>query len=284
MLLISIISISAKPSQANQEEDKMGASQSKLSFEELSVNDISTFVTGLGGKYASYGDVLEENAVDGEFLASLQDDADVKEAMESLDIKHFVHQRILLKEWRKACKANQRQQERTVEDVDVHTGQEIELQTTRTEDTSTMVDYWSSTSSLDDAGSNSADGDDNNKLVPSKEVVLTIESLELQEGGLAADSKELEPFKKVATRALEDLKATCSAVNLVSLQSQGHNALYSKIISPSTGETMGLRAHADGTNVVSVCRGAVLSETDDFVSVPIPHEISKGFGMKEAAK
>ena len=63
----------------------MGSSQSKLSNQQalgdLSVEEISSFVTRLGAKYESYGDAIAENAVDGEILASIHKEEEMKEKM-----------------------------------------------------------------------------------------------------------------------------------------------------------------------------------------------------------
>ena len=84
----------------------MGTTQSRSStLGELPVEDISSFVSGLGAKYKVYGEAISANAVDGELLASLdvEQDADaVEEIMECLEITNFLHRCILLKEWKKA--------------------------------------------------------------------------------------------------------------------------------------------------------------------------------------
>ncbi|CAB9516968.1 expressed unknown protein (Partial), partial [Seminavis robusta] len=261
----------------------MGSSQSKLAsspLEEISLDDISSFVVSLGIKYQGYGDAIVENAVDGELLATLEDDAEVKETLECLEITNFLHQRVLLKEWRKAKKASALVKERNKlehsssdEEGDIHKGREIETQTVAT-GTSSMGDLT--------AASESSSSD---KLFPSDEVVRVLEELELQEEdhGLTVESKELEPYQKVANRALEDLNGNFGAVNLVSTQSAGHNSLCLSFYSPD-GDIQATRHHIDGENDISVCRSVILGSNEDFAQFDIPEDICKKYGMAGAAR
>ena len=267
----------------------MGASNSKISspllspardLQELSADDIGTFVVRLGAKYQSYGTVITENAVDGELLVALEDDAAFKETLECLDINNGLHQRVLLKEWRKATNRKQPTH-------DPHKIREIDLQTSKTEVTSDIES--SSTSSgknMNNEKEDEKEDDTAGILGPPEAVVKAIRALEFQEDehDLTADSKELKPFKKVASRALEDLKATFGAVNLVSLKSQGHTSLCTTLQSPESGDTIGMRIHADGVQDKSICRGIVLNSTDDFVNLDIPDELCKDYGFQEPAR
>ena len=83
----------------------MGAAESSISdrgMQDLSAKDVSQYITQLGKNFQTYGDAVEENAVDGELLASMIDPEEMRQALDCLGITNFLHRRILLKEWSKA--------------------------------------------------------------------------------------------------------------------------------------------------------------------------------------
>ena len=77
----------------------MGASHSSsiTPLEQLTVEEVKNFVLQLGCKYEVYGDTIAGNAVDGELLASLETDEELKETLACLEITNFLHQKKLLK-------------------------------------------------------------------------------------------------------------------------------------------------------------------------------------------
>ena len=73
----------------------MGSSHSTAStpLRELTVKDVEEFVQRLGSKYEVYGETISGNAVDGELLASLETEAEMKETKACLEITNFLHQK-----------------------------------------------------------------------------------------------------------------------------------------------------------------------------------------------
>ena len=68
----------------------MGANQSRV-LDELSSEEVSAFVQSLGkkGQYAAYAEAIDSNAVDGEVLASIEEE-EMKETLECLkDCAHL---------------------------------------------------------------------------------------------------------------------------------------------------------------------------------------------------
>jgi hypothetical protein len=189
----------------------------------------------------------------------------VKETMECLGITNFLHQRVLLKEWRKAKNSG-------AAELGILCGMDIDTRTTVT-GVSTLGDLRTSTCATS-----------SKKLAPSEIVLQTVEALELPEDdSLTVGSEVLLPYRKVAVRALEDLKSKFAAVNLVSLQSQGHNSLCTVFRSPEGG-IEAARVHADGVQDISFCRSVILESEEDFVQIEIPEEVSVMYGMTEAAR
>ena len=289
----------------------MGTSQSKLSaspsLDELSVDDISSFVTGLGAKYEVYGEAIMENAVDGEVLASLDVEKDaeaVKETFECLEITNFLHRRVLTKEWKKARAA---MMDASKEGTKITQGQ---TPLTRSETSYTQgsvasdltVDTAEMTADPSSAGSSrrgsSIQVTDQSGLVGSDEpdgppLAITLEqkqvlaALELPQSIdlLPVDSEELDCYRQTAIQVQAGLHSNMSAVNLLSLEGdKGVNCLSSQVSSPDGHDICGSRMHFDQPEDREICRRFILGSNEDFHVEDIPLDVSKAFGMEEPAR
>lgn len=293
----------------------MGASQSKshasASLDELSADDVSNFVMGLGGKYKVYGEAITSNAVDGEILASLDVDNDeeaVKETFECLEITNFLHRRVLVKEWKKAKAAMMmNNSEGNLEGPGGKKQMQLQLArsetgytlasdiTTETADMTAAVSSMEGSSrrsvspltvaDLGDSGS-SCVGPDGPPLTISLQHKQALEALELPQSLdlLPADSKVLDSYRETATHVRKALNAKIGAVNLLSTgEGKGVNSLATVVDLPD-GTELATRLHFDQPEDMEICRSLLLTSEEDFHVIDIPEAISQANGMSGRVK
>lgn len=296
----------------------MGSSQSKLSsrpLQELSVEDVSNHVTNLGVKYQKYGDAIAENAVDGEVLASIQDQEEMKETMECLEITNFLHQKVLLKEWNRAkqimdgSKTTKLERGETV--ASITDASEITLDTalSTTVGSVGIPNYARRLPLEEETPEQEVPQQPQQEPQPvrrmprtptappavpitiSVEHQRTIEPLLLPKSPelLPPESDELEPFRQLAKQVLRDLHGSIAETNILDVSHfenrKGMNNL-ATAFPPEVQATLPakMRCHFDQPDDLEVCRRFVLGQNEEYYEEFVPREVAIANGLQECGR
>ena len=258
----------------------MGASQSKL--EDVNIDAIKAHVAKLGAKYHAYGEAIDDNAVNGEVLAAITSEEEMKETLSCLDIKNFLHQKVLINEWKKALL----DQDKT---GIVITGKQstslgragsmgdasgLTLET----DLSTSMGSGSSRPHVQLVEAVSAQAPaakmpteprapPDLPLIISLEHQRVIEPLHLPKPKelLPPESSELAPFRELAKQVLADLHCSIAETNLLDISHfenrKGMNNLATAF--PPGSDLPAMRCHFDQPDDLEVCRRFVLGQNEE---------------------
>lgn len=297
----------------------MGTSQSKLSsrpLQELSVEDVSKHVTNLGVKYQKYGDAIAENAVDGEVLASIQDQEEMKATMECLEITNFLHQKVLLKEWNRAKEATST----TSKTTKLERGETVSSITDASEITldtalstaigsGSVANYARRLPSEEEETPEQEEPRQPQQEQPVRRMPRTpgappavpctisvehqraIEPLQLPKSPelLPPDSDELEPFRQLAKQVLRDLHGSIAETNILDISHfenrKGMNNL-ATAFPPEVQATLPakMRCHFDQPNDLEICRRFVLGQNEEYYEEFIPREVAIANGLQECGR
>lgn len=279
----------------------MGTTQSRL--QDISVEEISSFVTNLGDKYHEYGKSVSSNAVDGELLMEIEDVDEFKETLRCLDITNFLHQKVLTKEWKKAKTATYALEGTKVSNskpapatglqrsVTVFTNSDASELTMETGLSTSQSNTQMSSSSQSDYCRRIEDQEAQGPLISSLEQRQSLEALDIPRSidVLPPGDPFLEPFHQLASQALGDLKGSFAQVNILDAgveegvaagsYPKGINNLATAM--PATLKTP-MRLHFAGPDDLEICRTFILGSDEDFHLQDVPMEVSSAFGMTEA--
>ncbi|CAB9526597.1 Putative serine/threonine-protein kinase/receptor [Seminavis robusta] len=283
----------------------MGASNSKL--EDLSVEDICEYVTQLGSKYKSYGEAINSNALDGEILASMELDEEMKETMECLEITNFLHQRVLLKKWRKAKEVTG---ENAPEGKSLPSAAGVKPELARSSTTfSAQTD--ASEITLDTAMSTAVSSSNYTRRMEDQQdederywgppcppapvpvgLVVSVEqqqlvdtfSLPKSEDLLPADSQDLHPFRRIAEQCLGDMRSSVAEVNLLDTTHFEDKSGMNNLAVVWPGQETPVRMHFDKPGDWDACRRFILGSDEDFYMEDCAKEIAQELGFKEPAR
>jgi len=290
----------------------MGASHSSsiTPLEQLTVEEVKNFVLQLGCKYEVYGDTIAGNAVDGELLASLETDEELKETLACLEITNFLHQKKLLNEWNKAKAAAGARRGETAKEL-----KETSFSRSRSSFTAhTLTDVSEvtmdspasvrSTTSRSGFASSSQGSLEVRRLSPEPEeeeekeevekvnnihypvpVPLVVSSRQLETvksfhlpKTAPLDSPELEPFHQMATEVFTGVEGSVySGVSLLDPDGGiGVNGLSTILQGDSDQDPLKrARVHFDNPGTYEICRPFILGQTTDFRVEDVPLEVCK---------
>jgi hypothetical protein len=239
----------------------MGPMHSKP-FSDVTKEELASFLEHLGPNFVAYSQAVRDDAVDWEFLCSL----DARAFAHTLDDLHVsrLHQRLLTKEWKKAL------QQRTpacIIDADPDIDFTRPTGLLEGDESEHEVFSWRMPKETDALVENPKFITDRDASGLSERERKIFDALSAYDLSPKTDSSELEVFGRIADRILKECNALYAGVHL--LDTDGHLSLSSRAFLDGDRESEPSTERRHAPIESSQCWKVILAGTDDFIVEPI---------------